>query len=766
MHSIDIFPWDDNFNTDIAVIDEQHKKLVQLLNKLASHVAFQSDLPALNIIFDELTDYALYHFQTEEAIWHEYLGEDPMDAAHKAVHNSFIDEVVKLKAQEHTMPVEDVVEKVLAFLTRWLASHILENDRYLAKLVFAIQSGLDLAPAKQQATVQMGGSTKVLIEIILSIYENLSTNTLHLMRELGQRKLVEADLRIAATAFESHMGMIIANADQTILRVNRAFTEITGYSEQDAVGKKSSLLSSGRHDAAFYVAMWSSIALSGSWQGEIWNRRKNGDVFPEWLTISTVKDEAGLTTHYVASFSDISAHKSAEAQVKHLAFYDPLTQLPNRRLLMDRLEQALVSGVRHQRKGALLFVDLDDFKTINDTLGHYQGDLLLEQVAHRLLNCVREGDTVARLGGDEFVVMLEDLSEDAFEAATQAKTVGEKIRLSLNQIYQLGLHKHHSTPSIGVTLFGNVAHESIEEPLKRADLAMYQAKAAGRNTLRFFDPQMQAVVMARATLEAGLREALAKAQFCLYYQAQVAGDNQLTGVEALVRWQHPQRGMVSPAEFIPLAEETGLILPLGLWVLETACAQLACWATQPEMAHLTVAVNVSAHQFHQDSFVDQVLAVLARTGANPQRLKLELTESLLVAHVEDVIAKMNTLKAQGVGFSLDDFGTGYSSLSYLKRLPLDQLKIDQGFVRDILIDPNDAAIAKMVIVLADSLGLAVIAEGVETGAQRDFLAAQGCHSYQGYLFSRPLPLTEFEMFARQNRSQLGRSSKLSEQVLL
>ena len=751
MKSIDIFPWNENFNTDIPTIDAQHKVLVQILNRLASHVAFKSDIPALNVIFDELTDYAVYHFQTEEAIWSEHLGDDPMDAAHKAIHNSFLSAVIQIQTDESTKPVGVVVEEVLSFLTRWLASHILENDRYLAKLVQAMQSGMALEPAKRHATVQMGGSTKVLIEIILSIYDNLSTNTLQLMRELGERTQAEANLRIAATAFESHLGMIIADAEQKVLRVNRAFSEITGYDAQDIIGNNVSLLSSGRHDAAFYDAMWAGIAQNGSWQGEVWHRRKNGEVFPEWLTLSAVKDEAGLTTHYVTTFTDISSRKSAEEMIKNLAFYDPLTHLPNRRLLLDRLEQALVSGARHQRKGALLFVDLDDFKTINDTLGHYQGDLLLAQVAQRLGSCVREGDTVARLGGDEFVVMLEDLSEDALEAATHAEAVGEKIRTSLNQAYQLGPYAYHSTASIGITLFDGVAHESIDEPLKRADLAMFQAKAAGRNTLRFFDPQMQAVVMARAALEADLRTALEKQQLRLYYQAQVLGENQLTGVEALVRWQHPRRGMVSPAEFIPLAEETGLILPLGLWVLETACVQLALWATRPERAHLTMAVNVSAYQFHQDDFVSQVLAVLARSGANPQRLKLELTESLLISNIEDVIVKMAVLKAQGVGFSLDDFGTGYSSLSYLKRLPLDQLKIDQGFVRDILIDPNDAAIARMVIVLADSLGLAVIAEGVETEAQRVFLADQNCHAYQGYLLSRPLPLAEFETFASQAR---------------
>ena len=568
--------------------------------------------------------------------------------------------------------------------------------------------------------------------------------------DITRRRQTEAELHIAATAFESQQGIFVTNAARVILRVNQAFTEITGFTADEAVGQSPRFLSSGRQGADFYAAMWARIEASGSWQGEIWNRRKNGDVFPEWLSITVIKNALAQVTHYVATFSDITSRKVAEDAIKNLAFYDPLTQLPNRRLLMDRLEQALVSSTRHQHKGALLFVDLDNFKTINDTLGHDKGDLLLQQVAQRLLMCVRESDTVARLGGDEFVLMLEDLSERSQEAATQAEAVAEKILATLNQTYQFVDYEYHSTPSIGITLFGEY-QETLDEPLKRADLAMYQAKAAGRNTLRFFDPQMQAVVTSRAALEAGLREALLKEQFCLYYQAQVMHGGRLTGAEALVRWQHPQRGMVSPAEFIPLAEETGLILPLGHWVLETACTQLARWATRADMAHLKLAVNVSARQFHQSDFADQVLAVLARTGANPHRLKLELTESLMVSNVEDVISKMSALKAHGVGFSLDDFGTGYSSLSYLKRLPLAQLKIDQGFVRDILVDSNDAAIAKMVIALADTLGLSVIAEGVETEAQRDFLSHLGCQAYQGYLFSRPLPLTEFEAFVHSKK---------------
>jgi diguanylate cyclase (GGDEF)-like protein len=494
--------------------------------------------------------------------------------------------------------------------------------------------------------------------------------------------------------------------------------------------------------------MWHSILRENNWHGEIWNRRKNGDIFPMWSDISAVKDADGQLTHYVATCTDISSRKSAEDQINYLAFYDPLTHLPNRRLLLDRLEQAIATCARHQCKGALLYVDLDNFKTLNETLGHFQGDLLLEMAAKRLMTCVRDDDTVARLGGDEFVVMIEHLNFSALDAATQAEAVGHKIHQVLSQSYPIGPFEHHNTSSIGITLFGNEALETTEEPLKRAEMAMYQAKAAGRNLLRFFDAQMQVMVTVRSALERDLREAVRQNQFVLHYQAQVNTCG-LTGAEVLVRWQHPKRKMVSPTEFIPLAEETGLILPLGQWVLETACAQLAAWAVQPTLAHLTLAVNVSAKQFYQEDFVTQVQATLVRTGANPQRLKLELTESLLVTDVESIIIKMSALKSYGLSFSLDDFGTGYSSLSYLKRLPLDQLKIDQGFVKNILTDSNDAAIARMVVALAESLGLAVIAEGVETKAHQEFLAHIGCHAYQGYLFSRPLALEDFEKFAQQ-----------------
>ena len=443
---------------------------------------------------------------------------------------------------------------------------------------------------------------------------------------------------------------------------------------------------------------------------------------------------------------DITDRKKALERIEELAFFDTLTHLPNRTLLLDRLKQAMTVGNRSGTLGAVLFIDLDQFKTLNDTFGHDMGDLLLQQVAQRLVECVRQGDTVARLGGDEFVIVLTNLSNTLEGAVSQTETVGKKVLANLNQTYRLGELNHRSTASMGATLFQGF-ETSIDDLLKQADLAMYKSKDTGRNALRFFDPHMQIVVMERARLEVELRQAIQENQFVLHYQPQVTDDGSVTGAEALVRWMHPERGIVSPVEFIALAEECGLIFPLGQWVLARACEQLTAWAFHSTLSHLSLAVNVSVLQFREAGFVDEVLAILRHTGANPARLKLELTESLLADSVQEVIDKMAALKAHGVCFSLDDFGTGYSSLSYLKRLPLDQLKIDQSFVRDILIDPNDAAIARTVVALAQSLGLDVIAEGVETRAQRDFLASAGCHAYQGYYFSQPLPIERFEAYA-------------------
>ena len=472
--------------------------------------------------------------------------------------------------------------------------------------------------------------------------------------------------------------------------------------------------------------------------------REDGSLM--WVSISgaPVFDSEGSFKGYRGTGREISARKQAEADIERLAFYDPLTELPNRRLLIDRLSQAITASARRSSYGALLFIDLDNFKVLNDTRGHHLGDELLKQVAHRLTGCVRSADTVARLGGDEFVVMVEEIGDTELDAAAQADAVGKKVLIALNQYYDLEGQTHHSSPSIGVALFFG-QQQSVDELLQRADLAMYQSKAAGRNTLRFFDPVMQAAASARAVLEADLRRAMEEEEFLLHYQPVVDEVGKTTGVEALLRWSHPTRGMVEPAEFIPVAEVTGLIFPLGQWVLAGACMQLVAWSASPSTRRLTIAVNVSARQFRHPEFTPQLLDLLRITGANPYRLKLELTESMLLSEFDDAIGKMGELRSMGVSFALDDFGTGYSSLSYLKRLPLDQLKIDQSFVRDVLVDPNDAAIARTILSLARSLDLSVVAEGVETAGQRDFLLRNGCKAFQGFFFGRPVPLESLQL---------------------
>jgi len=477
---------------------------------------------------------------------------------------------------------------------------------------------------------------------------------------------------------------------------------------------------------------------------EMQRRRVDGTLM--WVTISgtPIFDTNGRFTGYRGVGRDISSRKQDEEKIERLAFYDVLTGLPNRRLLIDRLQHALATSGREKSTGALLFIDLDNFKDLNDTQGHDVGDLLLKQVAQRLVASVREADTVARLGGDEFVVMLQNLDHNMAAATAQVEHVGKKIMAQLNQVYLLGTLEHHSTPSMGVTLFED-HHQTLDELLKQADLAMYESKSAGRNTLRFFDPAMQALVAQRTALELDLRHGLERDELVLFYQPVVDEHARVVGVEALVRWQHPQRGLVPPVEFIPMAEQTGLILPLGQWVLEVACAQLVRWSAQALTEGLTMAVNVSARQFRHPEFVLQVLDLLRKTGANPQRLKLELTESLLLTDTQDAILKMTELRDVGVRFSLDDFGTGYSSLSYLKLLPLQQLKIDQSFVRDVLTDPNDAAIARTVLALGKSLGFNVVAEGVETAGQRAFLLENGCTLFQGYLFGKPVPIEQLQL---------------------
>ncbi len=560
---------------------------------------------------------------------------------------------------------------------------------------------------------------------------------------LEERKQSEEAMRIAAVTFETQEAIMITDADNKILRVNRAFEILTGYTASEVIGADPRILKSGKQDAAFYQSMWSELVGQGKWSGEIWDKRKNGEIYPKLLNITAVYDDSHKVVNYVSVARDISRRKKSEHEIHQLAFYDELTKLPNRRLLTDRLQQATTLSARQDKYSALIFLDLDNFKNINDTQGHATGDLLLAEAARRLTLCVRDSDTVARLGGDEFVVVLEGLNKTLDEAATLAEQVAEKIKSELGNAYELNHFECICTPSIGIVLFKG-QQQSINDLLKHADAAMYQAKAAGRNTVRFYDPAMQRTLEARITLTGELQKALQRRQFRLYYQAQVDRKLRTLGAEVLLRWEHPDQGMISPMQFIPLAEDTGLIIPIGLWVLQTACEQLRAWESEAPMRDLTLAVNVSAKQFRQNDFVAQVQRVLRESGASPRKLKLELTESTILDNFDDTIAKMHELKIMGIDFSLDDFGTGYSSLQYLKRLPLNQIKIDQTFVRDIASDPNDAAIVKAIIAMTEALGLDVIAEGVETQAQREFLDKNGCHNFQGYLFGKPVPLDAFK----------------------
>ena len=575
---------------------------------------------------------------------------------------------------------------------------------------------------------------------------------------LARKRRADVELCIAAKAFESQVAMLVSDENGIILRVNQAFTESTGYSADEAIGRKTAILKSGRHDNAFYEAFWVALREKHFWQGVIWNRRKNGSVYAEWLTINGVVSPTGKVTHYVGAFSDITQNKEAEAEVHRLAYYDQLTQFPNRRLLQDLLGQALAAAGRSGMYGAVLFLDLDNFNTLNDTRGHETGDMLLVKVAQRLSLSLREADTVARLGGDEFVVVLENLSEDRATAAALARDFGDRLCGEIARPYRLKDIDYVCTASIGICLFAGT--ETIEHLLKNADMAMYRAKDSGRNTLRFFDPEMQAALDKRSSLETALRQALERQELQPYYQAQIGPAGEVIGAEILLRWKTADGRFIPPGDFIPLAEQTGLILPIGAWVMQAACRQIKAWDGDGRASALQLSVNVSALQFRQDDFVDKVRGLLEDSAIDASRLKLELTESMILDDIATAIEKMQMLRELGVTFSMDDFGTGYSSLAYLARLPLDEIKIDQSFVAKLPGMANDQIIVDTIITMGRSLGLRIVAEGVETEAQHRFLEAHGCHAFQGYLFSRPVPLAELMSFLAQARVAPGSEAVL------
>jgi diguanylate cyclase (GGDEF)-like protein/PAS domain S-box-containing protein len=611
---------------------------------------------------------------------------------------------------------------IAVFLSRLLSDDL----GHLIKVVVRLASG------DKDIDVPTQSSSKE-VNALINAVGVFKQSLLRLEREINERKAVEADLQLAASVFEYSMeGIMITDADAHILSVNKAFTDITGYSADEAIGKTPRLLRSNLHDESFYQELWASLEQEGMWQGEIKNRRKDGELFPVWSNISAVRDEHEQVRRYINIFTDITDKKLSEEHIYRLAHYDILTGLPNRALLQQRLQQALQLAKRHRHKLAILFLDLDRFKLVNDTLGHAVGDQLLQQVGKQLTACVRKADTVSRLGGDEFVIILDDLAST--DAAAQIAT---KVLETLSRPFNLHGHDVYVTASAGISLYPDDG-EDANHLFKNADTAMYRAKEQGKNTYRFYTEEMNMAVTERLALESQLRRALDEERMCLHYQPRVDLDTgRIVGMEALLRFIDPRQGTLAPGRFISIAEDTGLIIPIGKWVFRAACQQYRVWREQGlDVPHISV--NMSGRQFMDAGLVDSISGTLEETGINAENIELELTETFLMENPQKTISVLGELKSLGFNISIDDFGTAYSSLTYLKRFPVDKLKIDRSFISDIPDDADDIAITKAIIAMARNLNLWIVAEGVETEAQLSFLKAHGCEEVQGYYFSRPL----------------------------
>lgn len=563
------------------------------------------------------------------------------------------------------------------------------------------------------------------------------------VQDISERRQNEEHLRMLAMVFSnSNEAIIVTDASNRIVATNLAFTKLTGYEPEDVIGKNPSILSAGNTPPEVFREMWRSLLRDGAWQGELWDRRKTGEPYPKWLSISLVRDESGKVLNHIGSFIDISELKATQEKIRYIAHHDTLTNLPNRFSMHEKLEQAVALCKRNKMQLALMLIDLDRFKTINDTLGHQAGDELLIQVAKRLTCAVRESDIVARLGGDEFVVALPGITSPA-----DAAHLADKIARDISEPYLINGQELRTSLSIGICLYPGDSQE-IGDLLKNADVAMYHAKAKGRGNFQFFTEDMNIATTKRMTIESDLRLALDRQEFVLHYQPQLdLRSGTIVGVEALIRWQHPAQGLVSPAEFIPIAEECGMIAAIGDWVLEEACRQLKAWQDKG-IAHVRMSINLSTGQFLDKTLPARIHELLASNGLSAELIDLEVTESMSMASPDESISVMRTLSSSGLTLSIDDFGTGYSSLAYLKLLPINTLKIDRSFVKDIESDPNDADICDVTVLLAHKLGLEVVAEGVETEAQLKFLISIGCEKVQGYLISKPLPAAEAEIFIR------------------
>ncbi len=856
----EIFPWSKNFETGIALIDEQHRELVHILNRLAAHLANRSDEIVLNEIFDELADYADYHFKTEEAIWSAHFGDDEWYLDHEATHVSFIDKAILLKENRDQKPLDDVIHDIVSFLSKWLAYHILDTDKRMAKAALALESGASMDQAKIQANDEMSGSMKILIHTVLSMYDSLSDRTLELMREKALRQQAEdaldrseerwrfildggvenvwdwdiehnqishsendaplfkivdnrftaddetaavhpADIQEMKADFQAHLdgqtdfytnkhrilrsngswswvlsrgkvvsrdeqgnalrmvgthsditerelaaqiyqnssqAILISDINNNIISVNPAFTKITGYQAEYAMGRNPKFLSSGKHARAFFDAMWEDIRMTGHWSGEIFNRRSNGEVYPEFLMINTVKDAHGEIDHYFALFDDITEKKKADERILEQANFDPLTKLPNRRMFQDRLQQEIKRSQRSKLPFALLYIDLDHFKDVNDSLGHETGDALLIEATRRILGHVRESDTVSRIGGDEFTIIFTDLRD-----TLSIDRVMQEIIVSLSRPFEVRRNSLYISASIGITIFPDDA-ETASELLKNADQAMYLAKKSGRSCFSYFTPSMQKEAQKRQLLINDLHKALDLRQFQLYYQPIVElQTGKILKAEALIRWNHPERGVVPPDDFIPLAEESGLILEIGDWVYKEATRQTKVWQEQFNL-EFQVSVNKSPVQFRSSAKIEDWLEHLAEIDLSGKYSVIEITESLLMENESRIADKLLQLRDAGIEVSLDDFGTGYSSLSYIKKFDIDYIKIDKSFVSNLTLDSPDIALCEAMIVMAHKLAIKVIAEGIETEEQRRLLTDINCDYGQGYLYSRPIPADDFE----------------------
>jgi len=739
IESVEVFPWNKNFETGIVAIDEQHKVLVKLINQLASHLGSESDVSSLDATYTELADYAAYHFQSEERIWEEYFPTNSSLKGHKKTHEDFIATVIRLKEQDQSEPIQEVIEQVLSFLTRWLAHHILDSDMRMSKVIFAMQSGMSLQSAELQAEKDMSGVMAVMIDTTLGMYDHLCERTISLKREVLSRKKTEASLQLTSRVFsDTHDGIIITDAKGNIQDVNPAFCRITGYNREEIIGQNPSILSSGKQPPKFYADMWQTINEDGHWEGEVWNRKKGGEVYAELLSISSLKDEDDNVTHYLGVFSDITQSKQQQEKLNMMAHYDVLTELPNRALFADRFQQATARNKRSKQQLAVCFLDLDNFKPINDTYGHDVGDEILVQVARRIKDTIREEDTVSRQGGDEFALLLSDILSPA-----QCEQLLDRILFVLAEPYFIDGIEHNLSASCGVTSYPH-DESDLDTLLRHADHAMYEAKQAGRNRHCWFSIEQDQQATYRNHQREEVEHALNNNELCMYYQPKVSmGTGDVFGAEALIRWIHPTKGLIPPLDFLPSIDGTDIEVQVGDWVIEQALSQIEQWNAQD--INIEVSVNISSHHMQSPKFIPHLESALAKyPNIDSKYLQLEILESSALANLDVISSIVKSCRdSLGVHVSLDDFGTGYSSLTHLRNLPASTIKIDQTFIRDMLDDPNDHAIVDGVIGLADSFDRGLIAEGVETNEHGLMLLAMGCKDAQGYGIAKPMPADLF-----------------------